>query len=48
MGEKIVNIFNVDEQAVLSEIDREAYETIKKLPMELEVDRERMGEFVDE
>jgi len=48
MDETILNIFNTDEQTVLSEIDKELLKKLNDLPTVLAVDEERMGGLVDE
>ena len=48
MSETILDLFNDDEQTVLSEIDKGILEKIQNLPIKLYVDSERIGEVVDE
>lgn len=48
MNEKIIGIFNSDEVDVLSEFIKEDLEIAKELPIQLTVDKERMGEVSNE
>ncbi len=48
MNENIFNFFSDDEKTVLSEIDKEILEKVQDLPMELQVENERIGEVADE
>ncbi len=48
MSDTIFYFFNDDERSVLSEIDKGILEKVQNLPIELNVDNERIGEVVDE